>query len=63
MMRPDGIKKAYEGLMHWKAMIELGLWSFFMRFLQKHYKQVTDGYTEGQTDGRTHAHIEMRGRI
>ena len=43
MMRPNGIEKAYEGLMHWKAMIELGLWSFFMRFLQKHYKQVTDG--------------------
>jgi len=42
--------------------------AFFTKALQKHYKALrtdrrTDGPTDRPTDGRTHALIEMRGRI
>ena len=38
--------------------------AFFTKALQKHYKALrTDGPTDEPTDGRTHALIEMRGRI
>ena len=63
MMHPDGIKKAYRGLMHLKAMLELAQMKLFRAFFYKsitnrlHMDRPTDRPMDGHTsyrDARTH---------